>query len=359
MVTVAEINDPTHLALFSQAWQSLWQRTRHRSFFQTREWLECYCRHYGNRRALRALIVFGETEPIGIVPLVIKRTSTWVGSMRWLTYPLDGWGPFFGPIRADAAATMDAVLEHLTNTERDWDVLDLRGIDGKQLDRRHSVNAFQRAALPATQRLWETNYEIPVESCSNGDWFLIQRRLSDVEKSLNRTHRREFVRARIQPTNLLASAATVMRLWNECQQLFPQTQQNISWWSDVCEAAIETQTADLCLLRISGTPAAALLNTVVEGRVTTLALGSIPGAGPDIEALCFGHMLREGRERGDTTYLFGPQMRRFAENWPGAPRSSYRLTHFAPFVPRAQVLRFNTWRNSWRAGGVPAVQASS
>jgi hypothetical protein len=358
MLTVTEINDPAHLALFSQAWQTLWERTPHRTFFHTRQWLECYCRHYGDRRQLRTFVVFGDTQPVGIVPLVIKRTPTWVGPMRWLTYPLDGWGPSFGPVRADAPATMDAVFQHLANTDRDWDVFDLRGIDGKQLDKRHSINAFRRAALPAAQRLWEMNREIPVGTWSNGDWFLVQRRISEAEKPLSRYGRWDFVRARVTSSPFHLSA-TAKRLWHECKHLFERPQQSATWWSDVFAATLETQTADLCVLRNQGAPVAAMLNTVVDGRVLPLALGMAPGWGPEVETVCLGKMLLDSRKQGDATYLFGPRMRRFAESWPGTPRPSYRLTHFAPFAPRAQIMRFSTWRNSWRSRGVAAAHASS
>ena len=68
------------------------------SFFQSLDWLRVYWRHFGAGQQLRVLVVTSCGEPMGIVPLVVRRETTRVGEVRVLTYPLDDWGTYFGPI---------------------------------------------------------------------------------------------------------------------------------------------------------------------------------------------------------------------------------------------------------------------
>jgi CelD/BcsL family acetyltransferase involved in cellulose biosynthesis len=349
MLTVAEVNQPDQLASFSLVWQTLWDRTPQRSFFQTRDWLECYCRHFGADRKLRVLMVLSATRPIGIVPLVIKRAATALGTLRVLTYPLDGWGPFFGPIGSDPTATLFGALKHLAETPRDWDLLDLRSVDDERVDKGRTANAFQLAGLPATQRLWERNLEVPVAHWSTGDQFHFRRRMKEAEKQLGERGGWEFIRLRIVAPD--PEQATECRfLAAEARAMLVSTGMSFPWFSDVVEAALCAGVADVCQLRVNGRLAAAAFNTVADETVQPLAIVFSPEIGPAARTVLMGRMLFDGLDRGDTTYLFGRRTAEWAEEWRPNLRPSERFTHFAGYRPRAQILRLNELRKRWWRG---------
>ncbi len=129
MTRVVEINDLESLAGYRLLWNMLLQQTPVASFFQSLDWLEAYWRHFGHDQRLRVLVVHAAGDPVGILPLVVRREPMRLGSVRVLTYPLHDWGSFYGPIGPNPTATLIAGLGHVRRTRADWDLLDLRWVD--------------------------------------------------------------------------------------------------------------------------------------------------------------------------------------------------------------------------------------
>lgn len=345
MFSVAEVNEPRQLASFSLTWQTLWDRTPQRSFFQTRDWLECYWRHFGDARTLRVLLVLSATRPIGIVPLVVKQVATSLGTLRLLTYPLDGWGPFFGPVGSDPTATLFGALKHLAETPRDWDLIDLRGVDEERLDKGRTANAFHLAGFPVTQRPWEQNLEVAMADWSTGDQFLLRRRVKDAEKQLWRRGGWEFRRSRTTECDPLRAA--------ECRALFENSRNLLNpsdWLSDVFEAALCSGTADVCQLLVGGQLAAAAFNVAAGETAQPVVIHVAPEFGAAAQAVFLGRMFFDGLDRGDTTYQFSRRTSFWAEDWLPTVCPSVRFTHFAGYRPRAQLLRLNELRKRWWHG---------
>src|SRR5438552_3906312 len=146
---VRSINSPDSLRAM---WDRLLDQTPGASFFQSLDWLECYWRYYGASRRLRVLCVFRENDPIGIVPLVVREERTRAGRVRILTYPLDDWGAFFGPIGREREVVLAAALRHVRGSARDWDVLDLRWVNPR-LDQGATPRAMISAGLSAYPQL--------------------------------------------------------------------------------------------------------------------------------------------------------------------------------------------------------------
>ena len=132
MAQVVEINDPAELAGYRLLWTKLYSETAGASFFHSLDWLETYWQYHGDRQRLRVLVVYAAGSPIGILPLVVRRETTRLGTVRVLTYPLADWGSFYGPIGPNPTATLIAGLGHVRRTEADWDLIDLRWIDGPE-----------------------------------------------------------------------------------------------------------------------------------------------------------------------------------------------------------------------------------
>ena len=126
MLQVNEINCLEGLAEYRGAWAKLLAETERPTFFQSLEWLEVYGQHCGAEQRLRVMVVAEKGQPIGILPLVVRTEPTRVGPIRYPTYPLDYWGSYFGPLGPQPELTLQAGLSQVQNSERDWDVLELR-----------------------------------------------------------------------------------------------------------------------------------------------------------------------------------------------------------------------------------------
>src|SRR5262245_20933403 len=125
MIEVQEIRDIDELAGYRLAWNSWLADTPRATFVNTFDWLENYWQHFGAGQQLRAIVVRSAGAPIGILPLCVRTERHGLGTQRVLTYPLEGWGSWYGPIGSNPAATMMAAMQHLRRVRRDWDVINL------------------------------------------------------------------------------------------------------------------------------------------------------------------------------------------------------------------------------------------
>jgi CelD/BcsL family acetyltransferase involved in cellulose biosynthesis len=126
MIDIEEINDIDELFRRREVWDSLLEQTRGALFFQTLDWLRVYWKHYGAGQKLRAIVVSSPDGPLGILPLVVRREGRRIGGVRVLTYPLEDWGSFYGPLGPQPAVTLAEGLRHVRRTRRDWDVIEMR-----------------------------------------------------------------------------------------------------------------------------------------------------------------------------------------------------------------------------------------
>ena len=137
-------------------------------FFQSLDWLETYWRHFAGEQRLRVLVVLDDGRPLGILPLVVVPETTKMGTVRVLTYPMAGWGSYYGPIGPQPAATLAAGLAHIGATPRDWCLLDLRWINREKIDRRRTERAMQFVGLPAREAVWSQTALVEFEhNCPN------------------------------------------------------------------------------------------------------------------------------------------------------------------------------------------------
>ena len=153
-IRVLEINDIDQLAGYRLLWNALLGQNRDATFFHSFDWLETYWRHFGHDQKLRVLIVLEDDKPIGILPLVVRTESTRVGPVRVLTYPLHDWGTFYGPIGPNPTATLKAGLDYVDQTERDWDLVDIRWVDADNRDRQRTPTAMRAAGFSPRQQPW-------------------------------------------------------------------------------------------------------------------------------------------------------------------------------------------------------------
>ena len=162
MAQVVEINDPAELSSYRLLWTKLYSETAGASFFHSLDWLETYWRHYGDRQRLRVLVVYAAESPIGILPLVVRRETTRLGTVRVLTYPLADWGSFYGPIGSTSDGHADCRPGACAATEADWDLIDLRWIDGTEACDR-TLRAMEIRGFSATTAVWAKSAQVELD----------------------------------------------------------------------------------------------------------------------------------------------------------------------------------------------------
>ncbi len=136
-------------------------------------------------------------------------------------------------------------------------------------------------------------------------------------------------------------------MFHESRSLWATSGVPSGWLPDLHDAALCTGTGDICQLWLNGRLVVAALNTVVGETAQPVVITLDPAAGPAAATVFLGRMLFDGLDRGDSTYVFGSQTATWATDWLPTNRPSYRLTHFAGFKPRAQLLRLNELRKRW------------
>jgi CelD/BcsL family acetyltransferase involved in cellulose biosynthesis len=360
MPNVKEINRIDELAAYRPQWQSLLSETIGATFFQSLEWLESYWSHFGNRCKLRTLIVSGEHGPIGVVPLVLSREPTKVGSIRVLTYPLHDWGSFYGPIGPHPAATLKAALAHVNRRRPDWDVMELRWVNAEDADAGRTEQAMREAGFPAYKTVWNRTAMIDIE----GTWddYLAgrskkwRRNIHHWDRKLAEQGRATYLRYRPRGK---ASGEDDPRwdLYDACEDIARKSWQGSSvtgttlshesvrpFLREVHAQAAERGALDLNLFCLDGKPAAFAYNYHLGGSVYGLRSGydaefSKAGLGN----LLYARIIEDSFRRGDHTYDLGVGSFEAKKRLLTRIVPIFRYSHFRATSPAAQLLRTKRW----------------
>lgn len=366
MSSVIEINDVDRLAGYRLVWNSLLPQTPGASFFQSLDWLEVYWRHFGAAQRLRVLIVYSAGQPIGILPLTIRTEPSRLGNLRTLTYPLDDWGAFFGPIGPNLTATLLAGLGHIRRTARDWDLIDLRWIDELGVDRGRTRRVLELEKFPARGSCMPESMQVDLSNDWDTYWA------SRTSKWRNNVRRSEKKLAALGPIEHVryrpAGAACGdgdprWDLYDACEELARRSWQGSSqdgntlthatvrpFLRDAHAAAAKAGTADINLLLSAGRPVAFSYAYQYRGSVFGLRTGYDPalgscGAGTVLQA----RMIADSFSRGDHTYDLGADYHDCKRYWQTHLRPVYRYTHFPSDDARMQLLGAKRWlSNKWK-----------
>lgn len=358
MSHVLEINELSELREQQLLWNALLPQTRGASFFHSFAWLEAYWRHFAKGQRLRVLIVYSDARAIGILPLVVRHEETRIGRLRRLTYPLHGWGAFYGPIGPNPTATLLAGMRHLAATVRDWDVLDLPWISRTRFDHGRTRRAMQQAGLAAS--------EMPYEQCAQVDccqpwehyWGSLKSHWrTNVRRSVKKLAAQGEVRyVRYRPEgSLFDDDNPRWDLWRDCLTLAESSWQAKStsgttlshgqvrdFLTDLHEVAARQGALDVNLLYLDEQPIAFAYNYHYDGYVFGLRSGfdrGRDGAG----TVLLRHALQDSMSRDDWIYDLGPAYLESKRNWLTHVEQSYRLLHYPPAAPKAQMVRLRQW----------------
>jgi CelD/BcsL family acetyltransferase involved in cellulose biosynthesis len=359
MVEVVEINDLEELQHYRMLWNSLFPGTPGASFFLTFDWLDNYWRHFGQDQKLRVLVVYAAGEPIGILPLCVRREKYRLNKVRVLTYPLDNWSTWYGPIGPNPAATMMAAMQHIRRTRRDWDMIELRWVADDATQGGKTARAMRVANLLSEKQEYQTTSVVDLP----GTW---DEYLAGKSQTLRRQFRRTlrdafedgravFIRHRPAP----ASESDGDPRWDLYETCVAVAQ--ASWQSHVTNGntlthervreyfqathavAARIGMVDVNLLQVDGQPAAFIYGYHCQGTVSALRTGFDASINNGVGSALFLRSLEDSCRRGDRMVDFGPGEREHKRRLRTRVLPTYRLT-FTPLVSwRSQTVRLSRW----------------
>jgi CelD/BcsL family acetyltransferase involved in cellulose biosynthesis len=371
MRTAREFNSLAELANLRSAWAELLRQTPDATWFQSLEWLETYWQFFGDAERLRVVVIEDDGQPIGILPLVVVTETRRVGRMNVLTYPLHGWGSFYGPIGPDPAATLEAGLQHIQQTPRDWDLLDLRWVAAFGSDCGTTPQALHAAGFNHFSSLWHTSAQAELHHGWEAYW---RTRKSHWRNNIRRSERQlsqrgEIEHVRYRPLGgARGNANPRWDLYDACVEIARRSWQGDSQSGTTLShesvreylraahvAAVESGAVDLNLLLLDAQPAAFAYNYHYQGNLYGLRSGFDPalaqeGAGTVLMA----HMIEDSCRRGDRLLDLGPDYFDCKRYWLTRLQPAYHYTHYRPGRIRAQALRLKHAVSRW----IPAKSLS-
>jgi CelD/BcsL family acetyltransferase involved in cellulose biosynthesis len=300
-------------------------------------------------------------EPTGILPLVVRSEPTRLGNVKFLTYPLDYWGSFYGPIGPCPHATLEQGLAHLRSRQREWDVLELRWVGGTPQDREATESVLRRQGETPECTVLDHSGVLSLQ----GSWEeYLAGRSSKWRNNLRRSERKlaeagewSYVRYR---TDGLETVDPRWDLYEDCLKIAQASWQGAStngttlshasvqpFLGDVHAAAARFGALDLNFLCLNGRPFAFAYNYHYRGNVFGLRAGydasvSREGGG----SVLLAQALEDSFRRGDWRYDLGPGSLERKRHLIDEAAPIYRLSCFQPYSIRQQLLRWKRRRDS-------------
>jgi CelD/BcsL family acetyltransferase involved in cellulose biosynthesis len=348
MIAVTEVNSFDELASLRVTWKQLWQETGDASFVQSWEWLRSYWRLFGDDLKLRALVVTLAAKPIGIVPFALRPVKTKLGMANVLTWPQDDWGVCHGQIGRNPAAALAAAMRHIIQT-RDWDAIELSGIDRSRVDRGRTRSAMQTCGI---QPSVTDTLEYPVVQIEGSwDWYLEERgleprvQLTRAQQELDQHgpvsfHRWRPVGGRNGETerrwDLFQTFADIKRA-TACGT--HQAEIELALLKDVHPVAVDAGAVDIATLTVNGRAVACCYSYISHETVEVAFVGAHDPAGESATTVLIGNMIRDSFMRDDQRIIFrrddGPAL----SAWTSNSLATVTLSHIPRLSARGQLLK--------------------
>lgn len=351
----------TDLESLRADWERLHQQTPGASFFQSLDWFTARLQHGSRDQGFRVLVIRRGGETVGIVPLVIQSETTRLGPVRLLTFPLDGWGSFYGPLGADPAGLLNLAIDHLATSTRDYDLIDLRPLVAMGDESTTQSGGTDPAQIPDPLAPWQMFSIIEL----NGSWDAYwesrkqdpnrRRNIARCERRLEEAGKLEYHRYR--PGGAAQGDADPRwDLFQQCVEIAAK-----SWQSGLVEGntlshpdvhdflrAVHQSAAhagglDMNLLTLDGQPIAFAYGYHYRGNVDVMRIGFDPAwskMGPG--SVLWTRQIRDSIARGDRVLDLGPTAVDYKKFWLTRRVPTYRWLRYTN-SPRAQLLRLARW----------------
>ena len=362
---VEELNDIDQLEAWRPSWTKLWKRSPGSSFFHSCEWLEATYQHSLCDQSLCVLVVKEDQEPIGVLPLVNRREARRLGTARVLTYPLNDWGPYYGPIGSRPKETLRAGLEYvLSHRERDWDLLDLRWTPPDAVDPANTVELLGELGLSTHARLRHQTSIVDLE----GSWDeYVRARSKNWRSHYRRRHKRAAQAGKVRHLRYrplgeaLEESDPRFDLYDTCVELANKSWQGSSETGNtlnhaavrevlraVHQQAVRLGCLDLNLVYLDEQPISFAYNYHYQGHVFALRLGFDPeysklGPGNLVEELA----IEDSFSRGDHIYELGPDAEESKRSLRTRLEPIWQHSYYSPRALRSQIIRLKTIAQEW------------
>jgi CelD/BcsL family acetyltransferase involved in cellulose biosynthesis len=356
MFAIREINQLAELDALRSVWQRLLLQTPGYSFFQTLEWLETSWDYYPLPQKLRVIIVERAGEPVGIVPFCVRTESRKVGPLRVLTYPLNDWGTFYGPIGPEPHLAFRAAIQHVAATPRDWDFIDLRWVDQAAPEFIAVGEAMREAGFGVAVR---PRMEVRICRMTDGWDAYIGSRSRNWRREMRRNIEAleekggEVKLVRYRPAAGEPGAeARHDEVFNICAEIAQSSWQSEAGPSGTLSSpgvrdllrrlhrhAAALGMLDTNILTVGGRPVAFNYNYLADGRTYGLRCGFDETAGlENCGKILLYKMLEDAFRRGDAEYNFGPGRQPYKDRFATEMRHAYTFRHYARYSLRSQLL---------------------
>lgn len=373
-IEVRELTSVDQLEDLRLVWRDLLGRTPGATFFRSLDWLAAYWRHFGAEQRLRVLVVSDRAHALGILPLVVRPMATRVGTLQALTYPLDYWGSFYGPIGHQLSVTLAAGLAYVRDEPRDWDLVDLPWLhpDGEAARTTTALEFVGLSAVAAPHApvaLVELSDTWADYWRSRGKHF--RRGVERAARRLAQLGRVRFVRHRpagaslgdIDPRwDLFEHCLEVTRHSWQCDAQDGVTMAHPAaenFLRDVHQAATEQGAVDVSLLYLDGAPVAFAYGYHFQGYLSIIRIGYDRRVREGAGLALVRRVFESSFEMADHTIDLGPDYIEHKRRWATRLVDSQRVTHY-PLKPRPQTLRCARWlRSQWRQWQHAAPSASA
>lgn len=353
MIAVAEMRSCEELAKIRMTWKQLWEKSRDATFAQSWEWMRSHCRLFGRDLQLRTLVVTLNAKPIGIVPLVLRPVMTQLGTANVLTWPLEDWGLSYGAVGPNPAATLTAAMRHVRNS-RDWNAIELAGIDESGVDRGRTRNALRNCGINPVE---SDPLEHPTVNFEGSwDWYLEEQgpesrmHLTRAERDVSQHGPVSFHRWR----PLGGRSGETERRWDlfqTCDELrranaqsADQTNTELAFLKDLHPVAVDVGAVDIGTLTVSGRIVACCYSHVRNGIIEVQFAESLNTIGAPAKELLIGNLIRDSFMRGDRRITFRRQHAKAAASWTNGSISTVTLSHVPKLSPRGQLLKLGNGR---------------
>lgn len=358
---VLEMNSIEELRPYRDVWQALLKQTAQASFVRSFDWLEVYWKHFSDDQTLRVLLVQNEDcEVVGILPLVVRPIETRVGKLNYLTYPLDDWATYYGPVGPQPEVWLRSAFDHIRHSSRDWDVVELRFVGSSTTETDATAQAFSVFERNVQPRPWHQAAVIQLRTTFDD---YVSSKSKNFRKGLRKTERNlqslgEVRLCRYRPLGTAGGDDTPRwDLYEACEEIARNSWQGTSrtgttithapvrqFFRDVYAAAIRCGSLDLNLLYVGGRPVAYDYNLVNNGYIDCLRTGFDQTSGAEgAGSLMFKLWLEDSFARGDQVIDLGVGSLDYKQRWCTEVVGSFRFTHFARTAWRSQLLNWNQW----------------
>jgi CelD/BcsL family acetyltransferase involved in cellulose biosynthesis len=355
MLTTTELNRIDDFNVIRAVWHRLWDQTARATFFQTPEWIETVWRHFPDPQKLRVILVKRRGEIVGIVPFCVRTVRRKVGALRTLTYPLNDWGTFFGPIGPQPGTAFRAAMRHIRSTPRDWDLIDLCWID-------EAANEFLDVGLAMREARYGflARPRMEVRLCRiDGDWeAFVARQSHNWRRQMRRDAQQLEQVGEVRLLRYRPEAGGVgtepehFEIYQLCEEIAKKSwQADAESQSTLCSPRVRKVLLplhrhaaalgmlDVAVLLVGDRPAAFFYNYAARGHVYGLRMGYDPapelaGAGK----ILLYRMIEDSFRRGDVEYCFGPGRQPYKDRFATEMRHAYTFRHYARGAMRSQLL---------------------